>query len=230
MARSILRELRMAELSIIPIDHIAVSLLSTSSKLAVTLHVRSRNSVFQRYDYIEAAGGKLCALRVCQSQITALKVHAHIYSWSAKDKEIIGLISQGAHNLNALDTIRLFFREYLARKHKPTRQQLLGQTIHEPSSTRLHDLATRSVPISSSYTARYYYQHEALGLILQPQSVCTSHDRKVIVSTKKKLSSALSLYMVDTFANLLLHRLFPENIKIVHDFTVECGTHRPCDW
>ena len=243
MARSILRELRMAELSIRPIDHIAVSLLSTSSKLAMTLHVRSRKSVFQRYDYIEAAEGKLCALRVCQSQITALKVHPHIYSWSAKDKERIGLISQGAHNLNALDTIRLFFRKYLARKHKPTRQQLLGQTIHEPSSTELHDLATRSVPISSSYTARYYYQNEvckrlsptcriqgALGLILQPQSVCTSHDRKVIVSTKKKLSSALSQYMVDTFASLLLHRLFPENIKIVHDFTVECGTHRPCDW
>ena len=112
----------------------------------MTLHVRSRKSVFQRYDYIEAAEGKLCALRVCQSQITALKVHPHIYSWSAKDKERIGLISQGAHNLNALDTIRLFFREYLARKHKPTRQQLLGQTIHEPSSTELHDLATRSAP------------------------------------------------------------------------------------
>ena len=48
MARSILRELRMAELSIRPIDHIAVSLLSTSSKLAMTLHVRSRKSVFQR--------------------------------------------------------------------------------------------------------------------------------------------------------------------------------------
>lgn len=258
-ARNMLCEVRMAEISIGPIDHIAVSLWSTSSNLAITLRVLSREIIFQHYDYIETAEGALgqyfgrgemCALRDCLAPITTLKIHPLIYSRGAEDMGgQLGLISQGTHNLNALDTIRFFFRWYVVHKHRPTRLQLLGHTVHDTSSTELHGVATMSVHISSTYIARYYLNKNevwerlspthriqaAVGLILQPQSVCTSYSRnkssklvssKIIVSAKK-LSLVLSQYMVDMFADLMLYRLFFENIKIVQHF-LEITPPNPC--